>query len=155
MAKALRDFARTNPLLVIKGGLLGDKVLVRGRHQRPGRRAPRDVLLAQLAGALAAPMQQMAGLLQALPRNFAYGLAGPDRAAGGAPEAPPPKPRQPPAEPEADGCGRGRRSPDRRRHPPPSRQRPTEPTPRPTPPPSRDAPTEASESPNPTTPPIS
>jgi large subunit ribosomal protein L10 len=32
------------------------------------------VLLARLAGGLAAPMQQLAGLLQALPRNFAYGL---------------------------------------------------------------------------------
>ena len=29
----------------------------------------------QLAGALAAPLQKMAGLLQALPRNFAYGLS--------------------------------------------------------------------------------
>ena len=36
--------------------------------------APREVLLARLAGAMAAPMQQFAGLLQALPRNFAYGL---------------------------------------------------------------------------------
>jgi large subunit ribosomal protein L10 len=35
---------------------------------------PREVLLARLAGGLAAPMQQFAGLLQALPRNFAYGL---------------------------------------------------------------------------------
>jgi large subunit ribosomal protein L10 len=34
----------------------------------------RDVLLAQLAGAFQAPMAKMAGLLQALPRNFAYGL---------------------------------------------------------------------------------
>ena len=31
-------------------------------------------LLARLAGGLAAPMVQFAGLLQALPRNFAYGL---------------------------------------------------------------------------------
>ena len=36
---------------------------------------PRDVLLARVAGALAAPLQQMAGLLQALPRNLAYGLS--------------------------------------------------------------------------------
>jgi large subunit ribosomal protein L10 len=35
---------------------------------------PREVLLARLAGAFAAPMQQFAGLLEALPRNFAYGL---------------------------------------------------------------------------------
>jgi large subunit ribosomal protein L10 len=36
---------------------------------------PREVLLARLAGAFAAPMQQFASLLQALPRNFAYGLS--------------------------------------------------------------------------------
>ena len=34
----------------------------------------RDVLLAMLAGAFQAPLVKTAGLLQALPRNFAYGL---------------------------------------------------------------------------------
>ena len=37
--------------------------------------ASREVLLAQLAGALQAPLVKTAGLLQALPRNFAYGLS--------------------------------------------------------------------------------
>jgi large subunit ribosomal protein L10 len=36
---------------------------------------PRDVLLARLAGGIAAPLQQLAGLLQALPRNLAYGIS--------------------------------------------------------------------------------
>jgi large subunit ribosomal protein L10 len=35
---------------------------------------PRDVLLAQMAGALQAPLVKTAGLLQALPRQMAYGL---------------------------------------------------------------------------------
>ena len=34
----------------------------------------RDVLLAMFAGAFQAPLVKTAGLLQALPRNFAYGL---------------------------------------------------------------------------------
>ncbi len=34
----------------------------------------RDTLLAMFAGALQAPLVKTAGLLQALPRNFAYGL---------------------------------------------------------------------------------
>ena len=38
VAKALRDFARTNPALVVKGGVLDDKVAVRRRRQGPGRR---------------------------------------------------------------------------------------------------------------------
>ncbi len=35
----------------------------------------RDTLLAQFAGALSAPLQQLAGLVQALPRNLAYGIS--------------------------------------------------------------------------------
>ena len=73
-AKALRDFGRTNPLLVIKGGALGTKVVSTADVQALADLPPRDVLLAQLAGAFQAPMAKMAGLLQALPRNFAYGL---------------------------------------------------------------------------------
>jgi large subunit ribosomal protein L10 len=34
----------------------------------------RDVMLAQLAGLMQAPLVKTAGLLQALPRNMAYGL---------------------------------------------------------------------------------
>jgi large subunit ribosomal protein L10 len=75
VAKSLRDFARGNPNLTIKGGLLGTKVLTAADTTALADVAPREVLLAQLAGLLAAPLQQMAGLLQALPRNFAYGLS--------------------------------------------------------------------------------
>ena len=74
VAKALRDFARTNTALVVKGGLLGDKTLSAAGTQALADVEPREVLLAKLAGAMAAPMVQFAGLLQALPRNFAYGL---------------------------------------------------------------------------------
>jgi len=75
VAKVLRDYARTNPLLVIKGGVLGDKVIGASETAALAELPSREVLLARFAGALAAPMQQFAGLLQALPRNFAYGLA--------------------------------------------------------------------------------
>lgn len=87
VAKALRDFAKTNPALVIKGGLLGDKALDEAAVKALADVEPREVLLARLAGAMAAPMVQFAGLLEALPRNFAYGLkALIDQ--GGAPGAP-------------------------------------------------------------------
>jgi large subunit ribosomal protein L10 len=75
VAKVLRDFARTNPNLTIKGGLLGTTVLSAADAGALADVAPREVILAQLAGALAAPLVKMAGLLQALPRNFAYGLS--------------------------------------------------------------------------------
>jgi large subunit ribosomal protein L10 len=74
VAKALRDFSRANPHLVIKGGLADGSLLSSSDLAALADLPPRDVLLARLAGALAAPMQQMAGLLQALPRNLAYGM---------------------------------------------------------------------------------
>ena len=75
VAKALRDFSRTNPLLVIKGGLADGSLLSAADLAALADLPPREVLLARMAGALAAPLQQMAGLLQALPRNMAYGLS--------------------------------------------------------------------------------
>ena len=75
VAKALKDFARANPLLVIKGGLADGSLLSSSDLAALADLPPRDVLLARIAGALAAPMQQLAGLLQALPRNLAYGLS--------------------------------------------------------------------------------
>lgn len=74
VAKVLKDFARTNPNLVVKGGLLDGTVLDADAVRRLADIEPREVLLAKLAGLMAAPMTQFAGLLQALPRNFAYGL---------------------------------------------------------------------------------
>jgi large subunit ribosomal protein L10 len=74
VAKALRDFARGNPALVVKGGVMNDQTLSAEEARALADVEPREVLLARLAGALAAPMQQFAGLLEALPRNFAYGL---------------------------------------------------------------------------------
>src|SRR6476619_3175176 len=73
-AKTLRDYARTNQNLVVKGGLLGGKVLSAGEVQALADLPPREVLLAQVAGAFQAPLVKLAGLLQALPRDFAYGL---------------------------------------------------------------------------------
>ena len=87
VAKALSDFAKTNPALVVKGGLLGDQVIDESGVKALADLEPREVLLAKFAGLLAAPLQQMANLLEAMPRNFAYGLkALIDQ--GGAPGAP-------------------------------------------------------------------
>ena len=74
VAKALRDFARTNPALVVKGGVMDSNPLSADDARALADVEPREVLLAKIAGAFAAPMQQFAGLLEALPRNFAYGL---------------------------------------------------------------------------------
>jgi len=74
VAKVLRDAARTNPLLIIKGGSMSGKTLSAKDVEALADLPSREVLLAQFAGALQAPLVKTAGLLQALPRNFAYGL---------------------------------------------------------------------------------
>ncbi|MEN9505863.1 MAG: ribosomal protein, partial [Actinomycetota bacterium] len=73
-AKALRDAAKTNPLLVLKGGAIGGRTISAKDVEALADLPSREVLLAQIAGAFQAPMVKAAGLLQALPRNFAYGL---------------------------------------------------------------------------------
>jgi large subunit ribosomal protein L10 len=75
VAKVLRDFGRVHPQLIVKGGLLGTRVLDANGAGALADLPSHDVLLAQLAGAVAAPMRQFAGLLQALPRSLAYGLS--------------------------------------------------------------------------------
>ncbi|MGK2928352.1 MAG: 50S ribosomal protein L10 [Acidimicrobiales bacterium] len=74
VAKVLKDFGKENPALVVKGGVLGENLLSAADTSALADVEPREVLLAKLAGGIAAPMQKFAGLLQALPRNLAYGL---------------------------------------------------------------------------------
>ena len=74
VAKALRDFSRANRALVLKGGLLGSKVLTAEDLVALADLPSRDALLAQLAGTFSAPLSKFCGLLEALPRNFAHGL---------------------------------------------------------------------------------
>lgn len=88
VAKALKDFAKGNPNLIIKGGVLDGKVLSEDDTKALAEIAPREELLAKLAGLIAAPLQQMASLLNAVPQNFAYGLSALIEQKGGAPEAP-------------------------------------------------------------------
>lgn len=70
-AKALKDFATEHPVFQIKGGLLGLDYLSPEKIAELAEIEPRDVLLARLAGAMKAPMANLAGLLAALPRNTA------------------------------------------------------------------------------------
>lgn len=73
-AKALRDFGKTNAALVVKGGLLGLKVLTPADMTALADVAPREVLLARLASGFQAPLVKAAGLFQAFTRNMAYGV---------------------------------------------------------------------------------
>lgn len=73
-AKVLREFSKTNALLVIKGGVLSGAALSAKDVEALADLPPREVLLAKLAGGFQAPLVKTAGLLQALPRQMAYGL---------------------------------------------------------------------------------
>jgi large subunit ribosomal protein L10 len=73
-AKALRDFGRNNPALVLKGGLLGERVISPADIDALAELPSRDALLAQIAGTFQAPLVKAAGLFQAFTRNFAYGV---------------------------------------------------------------------------------
>src|SRR5262245_53944515 len=84
-AKALKEFGKGNPALVVKGGLLGGQLLSAADFEALADVPPREVLLARLAGGFQAPMVKAAGLFQAFTRNFAYGLQALIDQKGGAP----------------------------------------------------------------------
>ena len=129
--------ARTNPLLVIKGGVLGDKIIDGQETAALAELPSREVLLARFAGAAGRPAAAARraaagpapepGLRPGRPpRPEGRGRA-PDRCARSRQtserrrRAPTRPPRPPPAEPEAAAAGRGSRpaKPSRRstRHP--------------------------------------
>jgi large subunit ribosomal protein L10 len=64
-AKGLRDFARANPLLIIKGGVLDGKALTADEIRKLADLESREVLLAKMAGALLASLSNAAALFQA------------------------------------------------------------------------------------------
>ena len=105
-AKGLRDFAKANPLLVIKGGVLDGKAMSPSEITKLADLEPREVLLAKLAGAMKASLAGAAATFNALPVQLAQ-LAEALRAKraeaeGGAPEASAPEASAPEASaPEA------------------------------------------------------
>ncbi|BDM73902.1 50S ribosomal protein L10 [Streptomyces sp. NPDC021749] len=69
-AKGLRDFAKDNPALVIKGGVLEGKALSADEIKKLADLESREVLLSKLAGAMKGKQSQAAALFQALPSKF-------------------------------------------------------------------------------------
>jgi large subunit ribosomal protein L10 len=70
-AKSLRDFAKANPLLVVKGGVLDGRKLSAEEFTKLADLESREVLLAKLAGGLKAKMSQAAATFNALPTQMA------------------------------------------------------------------------------------
>jgi large subunit ribosomal protein L10 len=102
VAKALRDYSKANAHLVVKGGILGTRVIQPNDVAALADIEPREVLLAKIAGGFQAPLVKAAGLFQAFTRNMAYGIKAliDKRVAEG--EAPPPAEAEAPAAAEAE-----------------------------------------------------
>jgi len=65
VAKALQAFGRTNPAFAIRVGLVEGKILEPAEMRALADLPPKDVLRAQLVGALQGPMSQLVTLLTA------------------------------------------------------------------------------------------
>jgi large subunit ribosomal protein L10 len=120
-AKKLRDFAKANPLLVIKGGMLDGKPLTADDIKKLADLESREVLLAKLAGAMqaslskavylfAAPLSQAARTVDALRAKV-------ESRSGARPT--PPRPKAEDAAGRSRGCTAGQRRRGRRRTRPP------------------------------------
>jgi large subunit ribosomal protein L10 len=65
-AKVLVDFATSSKKLVIKGGLFGGKAFDSKSVEALSKLPPRDVLIAQVIGTIAAPLSNLVGTIEAL-----------------------------------------------------------------------------------------
>jgi len=76
-AKALRDFAKENPLLVIKGGIFEGKAVTTAEIMQLANLESREVLLAKIAGAMKASMSKAARAFDALRIKMEAGAPAP------------------------------------------------------------------------------
>lgn len=65
-AKALVDFSLTHKNLVIKGGFFSGKAMSQKEVESLSKLPPRDVLIAQVIGAIAAPLTHLVSVIEAL-----------------------------------------------------------------------------------------
>ena len=74
VAKAIRDFAKANPLLVVKGGYFDGNALTAAEVGKLADLESREVLLAKAAGVMQAALVGAAQLFNALPAKAARGF---------------------------------------------------------------------------------
>ena len=88
-AKSLRDFAKENPFLVIKGGIYEGKAVTKEEIMQLANLESREVLLAKLAGAMKGSLAKAARIFDALRIKLEaeQGAPAPEAAAAPAAEA--------------------------------------------------------------------
>lgn len=73
-AKALSEFARTHPQLVVRGGLLQSSLIDANGVKALASMPPREVLVAQVVGTMAAPLTGLVTVLQGTISGFVRAL---------------------------------------------------------------------------------
>ena len=86
-AKALKEFSAANEALIIKGGLLNGELLDEAQVRELADLPSRDELLSSIAGGLAAPLQQIASMMNNLLSEMANLLQALADKSGDLPEA--------------------------------------------------------------------
>ena len=72
VAKAIRDFAKTQPLLVIKGGVLGDVILSEQEAKALADLPTASEIYARLAGAINGQARGLASVISGIHRSLGY-----------------------------------------------------------------------------------
>jgi len=88
VAKALQSFAKGNPLLVIKGGLLGETILDAGGAMALASLPTGPEIYSRLAGAIASGARGLASVINGVNASIAYALQAAIDAGAFAGEAP-------------------------------------------------------------------
>ena len=69
-AKVLVQFAKDSPVLTVRCGALGGKLLAAEQVEALSKLPSREQLLGQLLSVLVAPMRNLVGVLSGVPRSF-------------------------------------------------------------------------------------
>ena len=70
VAKKLSEVAKSTKILAVKGGVMNGRTLTADEVRRIGDLPPREVVLSQVVGTVAAPLQQTVGVLAAPLRDL-------------------------------------------------------------------------------------
>ena len=73
-AKTLKEFSSTGGLPVIKAGVMGDVILTSAQVVALAELPPREILLAQVVGTVAAPLSRLVGVLKQKVSTIVYVL---------------------------------------------------------------------------------
>jgi len=101
VAKSLKNFGRDHPMLVVKGGVLEGRPITADEVKKLADLESREVLLAKLAGAMKASMQQAVSLFAAPASQMARLLAALEAQKQSEPQAAAEEPAAEAATPEA------------------------------------------------------